>query len=629
MVTIPTNSSPLTLTSFPLALPFRTMATTDVTATILPLPHCLSTIPTEVAELILTHLSQSSLAACAIVSKAWHTLCNPFLLRTFPWRAVDISTPEHMIRFMSAESQRALYRNAAHIHSLCLWYPAAYDIFDPSLDAAPAMCGPLSRDHHGPQACIHLRRLEFGLHGYSSRTSPKKPCLRMDQTMVQLIRQNPGLKELLIYRPFFPYRILSLLMHDLPNLQVLDLGSKATAVDQGFAKVLLAHLPESICSVKLYVQHGGSVKVGSRAALLRDHLAYTGPPRQHLRLESLSVKGETFNNPEHYKFLLSFLKTCGTKLSTFNTPDIYWFYHTQIRKRLARLGVFLQTLENRREFVYGQVTGDTKMAELIRSSPRWREINFEYWQNLGPLTAAAVGENCEYLVSLQLQGCGMKSAQIRLILGKVIQLKKFNALGLYSSSPADPFITAADMALLEWGSPSLEEFKCKIEVPRPDSCDENMQKSGASSSPCLKSLSEAMGASRALQRQVYQKLAELPFLRILCLGVAGFTTEPQSSPYQKQCLEWSLESGLEAVAEKQGFQNLQCLSVCTMAHRISIAELEWMNRSWPKLGCLEGMFSRCPEPVPGAREWMEDHRPDWTTSADLEWFATYGNVLKK
>ncbi|KAF9372820.1 hypothetical protein CPB97_000996, partial [Podila verticillata] len=251
-------------------------------------------------------------------------------------------------------------------------------------------------------------------------------------------------------------------MHDLPNLQVLDLGSEATIVDQGFAKVLLAHLPESICSVQLYVQHGGSVKVGSRAALLRDKLAYTGPPRQHLRLESLSVKG-TFNNPTRYKFLLSFLKTCGTKLSTFNTPDTYWAYHTQIRKRLARLGVFMQTLENRREFPCIPIGGDTKMAEYIRFSPQWREINFEYWQNLGPLTAAALGENCEYLVSLQLQTCGMKSAQIRLILSKAVQLKTFNSLSSCSYRYPSPVITAADMALLEWGSLSLEEFKCEIE----------------------------------------------------------------------------------------------------------------------------------------------------------------------
>lgn len=580
-------------------------------------PPTLTSLPTEIVDQICGHLDQPSLAACALAARSWNTLCTPYL-----WATVHIELAASLGPFITIDAQRALFRNTPHIRSLSLWYEAVFNIFDSALNAAPVVYGPLSREHHGFQACIHLRRLEFGLHFYSSLTSPKTPCFRMDRTMVQLIRQNPGLKELLIYRPFFPYRILSLLMHDLPNLEVLDLGSEATTIDQGFAKVLLAHLPESIRSVLLYVRHGGSVKVGSRAALLRDTLAYTGPPRQHLQLESLSLKGN-FDTPASYKFLLSFLKTCSTKFRTFNTPGIYWVYHRQIRKRLNRLGMFLQTLDIRRDFLYRQDMGDARTAEYIRFSPQWREIYIERWRELGPLAAAAIGDTCEYLVSLQLMGCsGIESAQIRLILGKAVQLKTFNVLSLSSNTTPDPFITAADMARLEWGSLSLEEFKCKIEVPRPDSCDENMQESSASSPPGLKSFSEAMGASRALQRQVYLKLAELPLLRTLSLGATDFTSVPQSSPYQKQCLEWSLESGLEALAEGQGFQSLQCLSVCAMAHRISIAELEWMNRSWPKLERLEGMFSRCANPMPGAREWMTDHRPEWTTSADLKWFAT-------
>ncbi|KAF9309010.1 hypothetical protein BG003_010309, partial [Podila horticola] len=155
-------------------------------------------------------------------------------------------------------------------------------------------------------------------------------------------------------------------------------------------------------------------------------------------------------------------------------------------------------------------------------------------------------------------------------------------------------------------------FECMIEVPR-STYDADEEQEGSSIE------SDAIAASRVIQRQVYRKLAEQKSLEVLQLGY-----HPSPNPrlnerrFQRQCLEMTLESGLDELFR---LRELEMLNVGTMDHHIGVAELEWMSRSWPKLHIISGMYINCVDPAPGAREWIRDTHPEWAYDSDLRWFA--------
>jgi hypothetical protein len=94
-----------------------------------------------------------------------------------------------------------------------------------------------------------------------------------------------------------------------------------------------------------------------------------------------------------------------------------------------------------------------------------------------------------------------------------------------------------------------------------------------------------------LQRQVYRFLGSFTNLEELCLGFGpeedSIFTLPQDQGRQKNCLEFSLDSGLELL---EGLKSLRVLNVARMNHRIGLSEVQWMCRSWPKLRMIEGLL---------------------------------------
>lgn len=87
--------------------------------------------------------------------------------------------------------------------------------------------------------------------------------------------------------------------------------------------------------------------------------------------------------------------------------------------------------------------------------------------------------------------------------------------------------------------------------------------------------------------------------------------------YQYDCLEFSLESGLGILA---GLKELRVLDEKSTAHRIGIAELEWMRMNWPKLKTIEGLLSR--------REWagtLEDGQA--VRDAVEDWIDNHPNGI--
>lgn len=165
--------------------------------------------------------------------------------------------------------------------------------------------------------------------------------------------------------------------------------------------------------------------------------------------------------------------------------------------------------------------------------------------------------------------------------------------------------------------PSMECLQIWLDdIPRPDLV---CRRSGEliSRSPALPEGEGDEHLRYKVQRWVYTQLGRLTGLQELILGVkeldpkvllqrgiAGLSVDPIAledalrfvvPTFIYRSLEFSLESGLEMLA---GLKELRVLDVKSTAHRIGVAELDWMHVHWPKLKEIKGLISR--------REWLGD-----------------------
>lgn len=110
----------------------------------------------------------------------------------------------------------------------------------------------------------------------------------------------------------------------------------------------------------------------------------------------------------------------------------------------------------------------------------------------------------------------------------------------------------------------------------------------------------------APQSQVYRRLARLTNLETLWLGhdphISTERRANDSAIEQTQCLQMSLESGLNML---QGLKALQELSVSNMMTLIGWRELQWMTQQWPRLRIIMGMDERDRDKE--AAQWLQDH----------------------
>ncbi|KAG0284739.1 hypothetical protein BGZ96_010911 [Linnemannia gamsii] len=179
-----------------------------------------------------------------------------------------------------------------------------------------------------------------------------------------------------------------------------------------------------------------------------------------------------------------------------------------------------------------------------------------------------------------------------------------------------------------------------VGVPRPDvlwRCD---------STPLKPWMVDVLDNSRRyeVQRWVYEQLGRMTGLEELVLGMVDvcfeglgdympedddddmttveFLTQLEDAMEDDdwlhrfinyQCLEFSLESGLELLG---GLKELRMLDVKSTAHRIGVAELEWMHVNWPKLKEIKDLVSERTWAgdaedglvvMDAVEEWMEAH----------------------
>ncbi|KAK3811118.1 MAG: hypothetical protein J3Q66DRAFT_351076 [Benniella sp.] len=112
------------------------------------------------------------------------------------------------------------------------------------------------------------------------------------------------------------------------------------------------------------------------------------------------------------------------------------------------------------------------------------------------------------------------------------------------------------------------------------------------------------GQGREIQSKVYDRLARLTHLEILCLGRQPFSRF--DSIYEDEdnfaCLELSLESGL---GKLEGLKMLKELDVSRLMTKIGRIEVQWMIEHWPRLHTIHGLERASKDAI----AWLREHRP--------------------
>ncbi|KAF9353541.1 hypothetical protein BGX26_008688 [Mortierella sp. AD094] len=532
-------------------------------------PPTLVTLPTEVLESILPLLSQHDLTQCVRVSREWNIALVPYL-----WRTLAIRSRSQLRSFVTNETQRALFKNAAFVRELHIVYNKLYNQFLPSRETLSSDPGVVRLDVYAIGLFNNLRSLE--LHPL------KHPRNELDQDILALIRQNPALSRLKIDVEMDPKALMSLITEHMPNLQDLDLSVSW----RGDVKVLLENLPECIRTVRLrdvfYVAPGNAGK-----AFRVESGASSTTIERHHTLESLYIGGNLAGQEEDV--LVPFLESCSRNLKSFGgMGSACFFRNARIARALSNLGIVWKEL-NRRSLSPNE--SDANIAKFISLSSNWTSIDL-YTRLVGPLTAAAIVDNCERLEALDIMDSGargLSGSHLQAVLSKATRLRSLQAHWVLDADK----ITALDILSSEWVTTSLEHMDLKIDVPRADEALSD---------------SAAIQSSRSIQRQVLRRLGQQKNFRKLVIG--GMATTPATGRFghQRNCLEMTLESGLDELVD---LKDLELLDIHHMDHRVGVPELEWMTENLPKLRQLIGMLDTLRPPLPGVREWLRTHQPAW------------------
>ncbi|KAF9971916.1 hypothetical protein BGZ73_005026, partial [Actinomortierella ambigua] len=509
-------------------------------------PLTLASLPPELIESILTYLCQADLALCVRVCRSWNDALTPFL-----WHTLAIVSHEQISRFVVVEAQRAFLRNAVFVRELFLSRPEMYIWLLPSRISYMLGANVAARpEKYTTRLLTNLQSLE--LH------PPIHPGRELDQDAVAFIQQNPGIRHLVIRVIMGSHELLGLVAWHLSNLQHFNLDSPWS----GDVKRLLAALPECIRTIRLSsVSH-----VASQPCHISSCSTSVGVGtvmNKHAALESFYIQGKLAGQEDDV--LVPFFESCSRNLQWVDGLGSTFFQSTMIVNALLKIGFQWKVLQEHSLILRNS---DAFAAEVISRSDHWTCIQ-QLAPRVGPLTAAAIVEHGQHLEILEVKGgrtangrIGVLGSHVQALLSKATRLRTLRIDWLVESQ----IITAMEILGSAWATTLLQDLCLKIHVPRV-----NNESS---------SNSTEHQSSRSIQRLVLRRLGQQKHLSRLILGGTVMAPLTRMAQHQSNCLELTLESGLDELA---GLKALEILDIGGMDHRVGVPELEWMIDNWPKL----------------------------------------------
>ncbi|KAK3846485.1 MAG: hypothetical protein J3R72DRAFT_241654 [Linnemannia gamsii] len=555
-------------------------------------PSTLATLPTEVLESIILFLSQHDLTRCVCVSRAWNEALNLHL-----WRTIPLLDKTRLMRFMSPNTQQALYKNAAHVRELQVRHEKLYNLFPPSRQQTNLI-------HSDAELISSVDAFTIGpLTNLRVLVLHRQSLVRkyvFDEGIFEIVRQNPGLRRLKIDIVMEPKVLFRLVTEHVPNLQELDIESPW----RGDVKALLDNLPEGLRTVRLIHVYHQVPREGITPTIDPSAPSATMKrPLQHHSLEKFHIDGNLDGHEE--QVLVPFLESCSQNLKSISGLKLAFpllsFQNARISNVLSNMGVVWTRL--RRDDFSDSESTDSNIAQVISIGPNWTHIElFNRW--VGPLTTAAILDNCERLEVLDIMGSGtgeLTGYHLQMILSKAPRLRSLQAHGVVGAQK----ISSVDILSSEWATTSLEHVDFKIHVPRVAADREDADDDGSSALRAF---------SRDIQRQVLRRFGQQTQLRKLVIGGGAFSFatdefgEFDEFGRQIECLEMTLDSGLD---ELEGLKQLEHMDIYHMDHRVGVPELEWMAFNLPKLKRLRGMHDNLRQEKEGVRKWLSSHQPTW------------------
>ncbi|KAF9548782.1 hypothetical protein EC957_005716 [Mortierella hygrophila] len=552
----------------------------------------------ELVQEIVDHLTLHDLTQLVRVSKEWHYAYTPHI-----WRDIKIFATQQQSAFVEPAAQEALIRNRDLVR--LFWCRA-------SSSANPfAAVGNTYR-----QQPLRLTDICFQTETYD--TEDQEPLF---ECLIVVLEQCPFLVVLDIPTPppagVVVENLLKCIAKSLPRLRRLTLFTEDEPFVLPYAvKEFLETVSTQLEYLSMGIEFCHGDNTVSTAAL--DRLVQGS--RLHPKLKCLSLymdfsgdKGMTI-----FPLVLSgFLRGC-TNLEVIDNrrhqsaPWASWVWNYP-----PLIGILESLLGVRwRQFHVGQagsprsdevistaitsiisstgvVTPTTSSSSLVQEA--WCGINIDKCPSSMALTNSAIlsavttQSHGPYVIHVDNSDT-MKSSDVQMILRRGRSLRCL-------SSRLPPTILVTDMiSSPPWSCRWITYLGIQISgIPRPDIYTDYKN----SLAPTL--LGVSMKQSRVIQRQVYAQLGQLTFLRTLSLGADSpatelcVSTDMNRTPVffdrrlQLSCLEMTLESGLGLLA---GLRDLEWLTVANMDHRIGVAELQWMEKSWPSIREVKGLV-RC------------------------------------
>ncbi|KAF9347797.1 hypothetical protein BGX26_000748 [Mortierella sp. AD094] len=297
--------------------------------------------------------------------------------------------------------------------------------------------------------------------------------------------------------------------------------------------------------------------------------------------------------------------------------DLLW--HGALQQLAQALSLYCPKISDiTLQLLHGRQPVDSHIADLIQASRSLKSLTMAYFSGFGSLSAAALIKHSTILETLVLEECdGLSSQDIQSVLCSCANLKTLrvitsSGMTLHSTMHLD----ANDMVDSSWACLNLENLHLVIKgVARPDLQvnQYGLQLSGP--------LHDGTITGFDLQRTVYNQLGKLTKLQQLWLGQENQDMEDDENYHetgvpgevqyidpdeQFECLEFSLESGLDLL---QGLKGLKVLSLERLKTRIGLPEVQWMVKQWPKLESIFGLGIE-DEDIPEHVQWLYDNRPD-------------------
>ncbi|KAF9296828.1 hypothetical protein BGZ88_011786 [Linnemannia elongata] len=579
----------------------------------------------ELATLIADHLNQHDLATCCLISHSFFDTFIPHL-----WHSITFQRFDPIPKFQSPEGQAGLLRNGHYIRVI-----RAYnlDVLEPFLDYGKTctnlIC--LDAEQTGSRAADSGRSQGVVLSG-------RRGSIGAGQKQVKGNRHLHPFKEgpLIGVRHANNIKVLLSIIHRNPGLQFLILPVfcfKSEALVKAMAQTLL-ELKELYSPSQTW--RWGDFK---EYTLSSSHPRYTSrfKTKPTASMAGVLQASELKNVP-------------GSVLSTVmfdSTPLLQKYPRLAGLEREKFSGINQEAIQHIRttseRLPYIQIhSGDSYGINLMLNAASGLkgihlllEDERESMYDIDDISQEAFLKHALTLECLDVLGYDFDVQIFNAILSSSPNLEIVRVIEKGYVSPNRRMRLDASMDFfIPWASSSLEVFECFIGgVLRPDVTLAGIIETG-NPPPAApeQELSPAQFGSYAAQKRVLAQLGRLTYLRKLRLGthsnkvynpvyrllrMRGKQTMAVNVCMQTDCLEFSLESGLEELA---GLKELEELNVNHMAHRIGVPEVQWMVAHWPKLKAIRGLRyieynsqygGRIPDiGVMECVRWMREHRPD-------------------